>query len=200
MSWKRGVYFEFIFEDVIVMIFFLRELIGRKVIVEIFDIGEGSVRILFKKFNWIDVIDLVQCGYFLSKIGKKFFERFKGLFLEVYFVGKVDGMFVYVIVVKNLFQFKSIELRDEVIRFFVKGVMILIVKNGEFVFFEDERLLRDIMEEFVMNIEEVLNFLDGDLIVVIWVENLLDVMKSVYYVVLILKNDEIFEEFKFFVR
>lgn len=59
MSWKRGVYFEFIFEDVIVMIFFLRELIGRKVIVEIFDIGEGSVRILFKKFNWIDVIDLV---------------------------------------------------------------------------------------------------------------------------------------------
>lgn len=78
--------------------------------------------------------------------------------------------------------------------------MILIVKNGEFVFFEDERLLRDIMEEFVMNIEEVLNFLDGDLIVVIWVENLLDVMKSVYYVVLILKNDEIFEEFKFFVR
>lgn len=91
-------------------------------------------------------------------------------------------------------------MRDEVIRFFVKGVMILIVKNGEFVFFEDERLLRDIMEEFVMNIEEVLNFLDGDLIVVIWVENLLDVMKSVYYVVLILKNDEIFEEFKFFVR
>lgn len=106
----------------------------------------------------------------------------------------------YAIVVKNPPQFKSIELRDEAIRFFAKGAMILIVKNGEPVFPEDERPLRDTMEELAMNIEEVLNFSDGDLIVVTWAENPSDAMKSAYHVALTLKNDEIPEELKSLVR
>ncbi|BAD86466.1 hypothetical protein, conserved [Thermococcus kodakarensis KOD1] len=200
MSWKRGAYPEFTLEDVIATIFLLREPIGRKAIAETLDIGEGSVRTLLKKLNWIDVIDSAQRGHFLSKTGKKLLERLKGLFSEAHFVGKVDGMPAYAIVVKNPPQFKSIELRDEAIRFFAKGAMILIVKNGEPVFPEDERPLRDTMEELAMNIEEVLNFSDGDLIVVTWAENPSDAMKSAYHVALTLKNDEIPEELKSLVR
>lgn len=200
MSWKRGAYPEFTLEDVIATIFLLREPIGRKAIAETLDIGEGSVRTLLKKLNWIDVIDSAQRGHFLSKTGKKLLERLKELFSEAHFVGKVDGMPAYAIVVKNPPQFKSIELRDEAIRFFAKGAMILIVKNGGPVFPEDKRLLRDTMEELAMNIEEVLNFSDGDLIVVTWAENPSDAMKSAYHVALTLKNDEIPEELKSLVR
>ncbi|AMQ18391.1 DUF4443 domain-containing protein [Thermococcus peptonophilus] len=200
MSWKRGAYPEFTLEDVIATLFLLKEPIGRKAIAETLDLGEGSVRTLLKKLNWIDVIDSAQRGHFLSKTGKKLLERLKGIFSEAHFVGKVDGMPAYAIVVKNPPQFKSIELRDEAIRFFAKGAMILIVKNGEPVFPEDERPLRDTMEELAMNIEEVLNFSDGDLIVVTWAENPSDAMKSAYHVAVALKSDEIPEELKSLVR
>ncbi len=123
MSWKRGAYPEFTLEDVIATLFLLKEPIGRKAIAETLDLGEGSVRTLLKKLNWIDVIDSAQRGHFLSKTGKKLLERLKGgIFSEAHFVGKVDGMPAYAIVVKNPPpQFKSIELRDEAIRFFAKG-------------------------------------------------------------------------------
>lgn len=200
MSWKRGAYPEFTLEDVIATMFLLKEPIGRKAIAEILDLGEGSVRTLLKKLEITGAIDSAQRGHFLSRKGKKLLEDIKELFSEVHFVGKVEGMPAYAIIVKNPPQFKSIELRDEAIRFFAKGAIILIVKNGEPVFPEDERPLRNTMRELAMNIGEVLNFSDGDLIVVTWAENPSDAMKSAYHVALTLKNDEIPEELKSLVR
>ncbi|MBP1911055.1 DUF4443 domain-containing protein [Thermococcus stetteri] len=200
MSWKRGAYPEFTLEDVIAVLFLLKEPIGRKAIAETLDLGEGSVRTLLKKLDWIGVIDSAQRGHFLSKTGKKLLEELRNLFSETHFVGKVDGMPAYAIVVKNPPQFKSIELRDEAIRFFAKGAMILVVKNGEPVFPEDGRPLRDTMEELAENIKEVLNFSDGDLIVVTWAENPSDAMKSAYHVAVTLKGDKIPEELKSIVR
>lgn len=78
MSWKRGAYPEFTLEDVIATIFLLREPIGRKAIAETLDIGEGSVRTLLKKLNWIDVIDSAQRGHFLSKTGKNSLRGLRG--------------------------------------------------------------------------------------------------------------------------
>ncbi|MDI3474317.1 MAG: hypothetical protein PWQ79_336 [Thermococcaceae archaeon] len=200
MSWKRGAYPEFTLEDVIATVFLLKGPVGRKTISEILDIGEGSVRTLLKKLDWIGAIEAAQRGHFLSRRGKKILEELKKLFSEVQFVGKVEGMPAYAIVVKNPPQFKSIELRDEAIRFFARGAMILTVKEGEPVFPEDGRPLKDTMGELARNIEGTLEFSDGDLIVVTWAENPSDAMKSAYHVAITLKENEIPEELKSLVR
>ncbi|MEO2152506.1 MAG: DUF4443 domain-containing protein, partial [Thermococcus sp.] len=83
------------------------------------------------------------------------------------------------------------------IRFFAKGAMILVVKNGEVVFPEDGRPLRETMPELAEKLS-VLGPDDGDMVIVTWAENPADAMKSAYHVAVFLKD--VPEEIKSLVR
>ncbi|WP_457742361.1 DUF4443 domain-containing protein [Thermococcus sp.] len=197
MSWKRGAYPEFTVEDVVAVLFLLRNPIGRKTISELLDLGEGSVRTLLRKLSTMEIIESSQRGHVLSERGRRLLEEMSMEFSEVYRVGNVEGFPAYAVVVKNPPEFKSIELRDEAIRFFAKGAMILIVKNGEIVFPEDGRPLKGTMPELAEKLS-LLKPEEGDMVVVTWAENPADAMKSAYHVAVFLKD--VPEEIKSLVR
>ncbi|NJE76243.1 DUF4443 domain-containing protein [Thermococcus sp. ES12] len=200
MSWKRGAYPEFTLEDAVAVLFMLQNPTGRKAISEVLDLGEGSVRTLLKKLAALDVISSTQRGHSLNESGMKLLERLSKHFSEVHKVGEVDGYPAYAILVKSPPEFKSIELRDEAIRFFAKGAMILVVKNGEPVFPEDERPLSETMPGLAGEIKGAFNLEDNDLVVVTWAEKEADAMKSAYHVALTLKEGELPEEIRSLVR
>jgi len=197
MSWKRGAYPEFTVEDVVAVLFLLRNPIGRKTISELLDLGEGSVRTLLRKLSGMGVIESSQRGHVLSERGRKLLGEMSKEFSEVQRVGEVEGFPAYALIVKNPPEFKSIELRDEAIRFFAKGAMILVVKNGEVVFPEDGRPLRETMPELAEKLSG-LEPDEGDMVVVTWAENPADAMKSAYHVAVFLKD--VPEEIKSLVR
>ncbi|GAB6134637.1 DUF4443 domain-containing protein [Thermococcus prieurii] len=192
MSWKRGAYPEFTIEDAVAVLFLMKNPVGRKTISELLGIGEGSVRTLLRKLSWKKLIESSQRGHTLSEKGRELVERLSRAFSEVHTVGRVEGFPAYALIVKDPPEFKSIELRDEAIRFFAKGAMILVVKNGEIVFPEDGRPLRETMPELAEKLS-VLGPDDGDMVVVTWAENPADAMKSAYHVAVFLKDvpDEI---------
>ncbi|WP_297536391.1 DUF4443 domain-containing protein [Thermococcus sp.] len=197
MSWKRGAYPEFTVEDVVAVLFLLRNPIGRKTISELLDLGEGSVRTLLRKLSGMGVIESSQRGHVLSERGRKLLGGISKEFSEVRRVGEVEGFPAYALIVRNPPEFKSIELRDEAIRFLARGAMILVVKNGEVVFPEDGRPLRETMPELAEKLS-VLGPDDGDMVVVTWAENPADAMKSAYHVAVFLKD--VPEEIKSLVR
>ena len=199
MSWKRGAYPEFSLEDIIAALFLLKEPVGRKFMAELLDLGEGSVRTILRKLSSLELIRSTQRGHSLSEKGRELAEELEKHFSEVYRAGKIEGFPAYAIVVKNPPEFKSIELRDEAIRFFAKGAMILVVKNGEIVFPEDGRPLRETMPELAKRLS-VLRPEEGDMVVVTWAENPADAMKSAYHVAIVLKGDLIPEELRGLVR
>ncbi|NJE05036.1 DUF4443 domain-containing protein [Thermococcus sp. M36] len=200
MSWKRGAYPEFTLEDAVAVLFMLRNPTGRKTISEVLDLGEGSVRTLLKKLSWLDVISSTQRGHSLNEKGKGLLEEMSRHFSEAREVGKLDGHPAYALVVKEPPGFKSIELRDEAIRFHARGAMILIVKNGEVVFPEDGRPLKETMPELQEKLNEKLHPGEGDMVVVTWAESEADAMKSAYHVALTMKGEYIPEEIKSLVR
>ncbi|AHL23227.1 DUF4443 domain-containing protein [Thermococcus nautili] len=192
MSWKRGAYPEFTIEDAVAVLFLMKNPVGRKTISELLGIGEGSVRTLLRKLSRMELIESSQRGHALSEKGRELVERLSWAFSEVHAVGRVEGFPAYALIVRKPPEFKSIELRDEAIRFFAKGAMILVVKNGEVVFPEDGRPLRETMPELAEKLS-VLGPDDGDMVVVTWAENPADAMKSAYHVAVFLKDvpDEI---------
>ena len=192
MSWKRGAYPEFTIEDAVAVLYLMKNPVGRKTISELLGLGEGSVRTLLRKLSKMNLIESSQRGHTLSDKGRELVERLSRAFSEVHAVGKVEGYSAYAIVVRNPPEFKSIELRDEAVRFFAKGAMILVVKNGEVVFPEDGRPLRETMPELAERLS-VLRSEEGDMVVVTWAENPADAMKSAYHVAVFLKDvpDEI---------
>ena len=192
MSWKRGAYPEFTIEDAVAVLYLMKNPVGRKTISELLGLGEGSVRTLLRKLSKMNLIESSQRGHTLSDKGRELVERLSKAFSEVHAVGRVEGYPAYAIVVRNPPEFKSIELRDEAIRFFAKGAMILVVKNGEVVFPEDGRPLRETMPELAERLS-VLRSEEGDMVVVTWAENPADAMKSAYHVAVFLKDvpDEI---------
>ena len=192
MSWKRGAYPEFTIEDAVAVLYLMKNPVGRKTISELLGLGEGSVRTLLRKLSKMNLIESSQRGHVLSDKGRELVERLSRAFSEVHAVGKVEGYSAYAIVVRNPPEFKSIELRDEAVRFFAKGAMILVVKNGEVVFPEDGRPLRETMPELAERLS-VLRSEEGDMVVVTWAENPADAMKSAYHVAVFLKDvpDEI---------
>ena len=197
MGWKRGAYPEFTIEDAVAVLFLLKSPVGRKTISELLDLGEGSVRTLLRKLSRQGLIESSQRGHVLSENGKELVERLSKSFSEVHAVGKVEGFPAYALVVKKPPEFKSIELRDEAIRFFAKGAMILVVKNGEVVFPEDGRPLRDTMPELAERLSS-LKLEEGDVVVVTWAESPADAMKSAYHVAVFL--GDVPEEIKSLVR
>jgi len=200
MSWKRGAYPEFTLEDAVAVLFMLKSPTGRKSISEVLDLGEGSVRTLLKKLSALEVISSTQRGHSLNEKGMELLERLCKSFSEAKLVGEVEGYPAYALVIKRPPEFKSIELRDEAIRFFAKGAMILIVRNGEPVFPEDGRPLAETMRELAERIGKTFELSDGDLVVVTWAEKEADAMKSAYHVALTLKGDGLPEEIKSLVR
>ncbi|WP_297513091.1 DUF4443 domain-containing protein [Thermococcus sp.] len=197
MSWKRGAYPEFTIEDAVAVLFLMKNPVGRKTISELIDLGEGSVRTLLRKLSRMELIESSQRGHVLSDRGRELVERLSQAFSEVHAVGKVEGFPAYALIVKDPPEFKSIELRDEAIRFFAKGAMILVVKNGEVVFPEDGRPLRETMPELAEKLS-VLGPEEGDMVIVTWAENPADAMKSAYHVAVFLKD--VPEEIKSLVR
>ncbi len=197
MSWKRGAYPEFTVEDAVAVLFLMKNPVGRKTISELLDLGEGSVRTLLRKLSKMELIESSQRGHVLSDRGRELVERLSSAFSEVHPVGNLEGFPAYALVVKNPPEFKSIELRDEAIRFSAKGAMILVVKNGEVVFPEDGRPLRETMPELAERLS-VLKPKEGDMVVVTWAENPADAMKSAYHVAVFLKD--VPEEIKSLVR
>lgn len=200
MSWKRGAYPEFTLEDAVAVLFMLKSPTGRKSISEVLDLGEGSVRTLLKKLSALEVISSTQRGHSLNEKGMELLERLCKSFSEAKLVGEVEGYPAYALVIKRPPEFKSIELRDEAIRFFAKGAMILIVRNGEPVFPEDGRPLAETMRELAERIGKTFELSDGDLVVVTWAEKEADAMKSAYHVALTLKGNGLPEEIKSLVR
>ena len=196
MSWKRGAYPEFTLEDAVAVLFLLKSPTGRKTISEVLGLGEGSVRTLLKKLSGLELIRSAQRGHFLNEKGMELRSRLCSSFSEAIKVGTVEGLPAYALVVRNPPAFKSIDLRDEAIRFFARGAMILVVKKGEPVFPEDGRPLRETMEELAESISSSLELRDGDLVVVTWAENEANAMKSAYHVALHLKGEEIPGEIK----
>ena len=193
MSWKRGAYPEFTLEDVVTVLFMLREPVGRKTISEVLELGEGSVRTLLKKLSQLGAIRSTQRGHSLSERGKELLRIIEESFSGVINVGKVDGMPAFALKVRKPGEFKSIEMRDEAIRFHAKGAMILLVKNRKIVFPEDERPLEDTMPELEGKLK-LLQPNEGDMIVVTWAESPSRAMKSAYHVALSLKGEDLPEE------
>ncbi len=199
MNWKRGAYPEFTIEDAVAVLYLMKNPVGRKTISEVLGLGEGSVRTLLRRLSKMNLIESSQKGHTLSQEGRKLVERLSKAFSEVYAVGRVEGYPAYAIVVANPPEFKSIELRDEAIRFLARGAMILVVKNGEIVFPEDERPFRETMPELAERLS-LLAPEEGSLIIVTWAENSANAMKSAYHVALALKGEEVPEEIKSLVR
>jgi predicted transcriptional regulator len=194
MSWKRGAYPEFTVEDAVAALFILKKPIGRKALAEMLDLGEGSIRTLLRKLNGLELIQSAQRGHSLSERGLELVKKLSEEFSEVQNVGKIEGLPAYALVVRKPGEFKSIELRDEAIRFLAKGAMILTVKNGAPAFPEDGRPLRETMPELADRLETLLEFSDGDVIVVTWAENPAAAMKSAYHVAITLKGDSLPED------
>ncbi len=199
MSWKRGAYPEFTLEDAVAVLFMLRNPTGRKAISEVLELGEGSVRTLLKKLGSLEVIESTQRGHSLNEKGRKLVERMESCFSGAKPTGKIDGYPAYALVLRNPPEFKSIELRDEAIRFHARGAMILIVRDGKPVFPEDERPLDETMPELAERLG-VLNPGEGDMVIVTWAESEADAMKSAYHVALTLKGECIPEEISSLVR
>ncbi|ASJ05854.1 DUF4443 domain-containing protein [Thermococcus pacificus] len=200
MSWKRGAYPEFTLEDAVAVLFMLQEPVGRKTVSEVLELGEGSVRTLLRKLSQLGAISSTQRGHSLNENGQELVERIESCFSGAKPAGKIDGYPAYALVVRNPPEFKSIELRDEAIRFHAKGAMILVVRNGEIVFPEDGRPLRETMPEIAEELEERSKPEDGDMVVVTWAEKEADAMKSAYHVALTLKGECIPEEIISLVR
>ena len=190
MDWKRGAYPEFEIEDVLVTLFLLKTPKGRKQISEELKLGEGTIRTLLKKLAALNLIKSQQKGHSLSEKGIKVVEAILGLFSEPVEVCSIEDFLTYAIVVKDPPKFKSIELRDEAIRFFARGAMILCYLNGKVIFPEDNRPLKETLPEIAEDLEK-LPLEDGDLIIITWAENRIDAVKSAIHVALVLKGDQI---------
>ncbi|WP_297462861.1 DUF4443 domain-containing protein [Thermococcus sp.] len=199
MNWKRGAYPEFTLEDAIAVLFMLKTPTGRKTISEVLELGEGSVRTLLKKLSALGLIDSTQRGHSLGKRGEELVSRLEECFSGVSPVGAVNGYPAYALTVRKSPEFKSIELRDEAIRFRARGAMILLVRGGEPVFPEDGRPLKETMPELVQKLS-TLKAEEGDLIVITWADNPADAMKSAYHVALTLKGECVPEEIKSLAR
>ncbi|MCO6041545.1 DUF4443 domain-containing protein [Thermococcus alcaliphilus] len=195
MDWKRGAYPEFKIEDAIAVLFLLKTPKGRKQISEELNLGEGTVRTLLKKLSSIGLVESQQKGHSLSEKGVKIIQEISELFSEPLEVTPLEGFVTYALVVRNPPEFKSIELRDEAIRFFAKGAMILTVQNGEIVFPEDGRPLRETLPELSEDLKK-LPIENGDLVIVTWAENKADALKSLIHVALSLKGELLPEEIK----
>ncbi|CAB50225.1 DUF4443 domain-containing protein [Pyrococcus abyssi] len=187
MERKRGAYPEYSIEDAIAVIILLKEPLGRKQIAEKLELGEGTVRTLLKKLAKLGMIDSKQRGHFLTEKGKRVRENLLELFSEPIGVS-VDGYPAIGIVVRKPPSFKSIELRDEAIRFDAKGAMILIVKNGEIVFPEDLRPLRDMYPDIA---RKIVDYDEGDAVVITWADTPPKAFKSAIHVAYVMKKDEI---------
>jgi len=195
MDWKRGAYPEFKIEDAIAVLFLLKTPKGRKQISEELNLGEGTVRTLLKKLSSIGLVESQQKGHSLSEKGVKIIQEISKLLSEPLEVTPLEGFVTYALVVRNPPEFKSIELRDEAIRFFAKGAMILTVQNGEIVFPEDGRPLRETLPELSEDLKK-LPVENGDLVIVTWAENKADALKSLIHVALSLKGELLPEEIK----
>ncbi|MCA6214382.1 DUF4443 domain-containing protein [Thermococcus bergensis] len=195
MDWKRGAYPEFKIEDAIAVLFLLKTPKGRKQISEELNLGEGTVRTLLKKLSSIELVESQQKGHLLSEKGIKVLQEISKLFSEPLEVTPVEGFVTYALAVKNPPEFRSIELRDEAIRFFAKGAMILTVQNGEIVFPEDGRPLKETLPELSDDLKK-LPVENGDLVIVTWAENKADALKSLIHVALNLKGELLPEEIK----
>lgn len=200
MSWKRGAYPEFTLEDAVAVLFMLQNPTGRKAVSEALDLGEGSVRTLLRKLLWQGLIRSTQRGHSLNGRGMELLKGISRHFSEVRRVGGIEGHPAFALTVREPGKFKSIELRDEAIRFFAKGAMILVVRNGEPIFPEDGRPLSETMPELAEKVKEAFRLEDGDLVVVTWAEKESDAMKSAYHVALSLKEEVLPEEIKSLVR
>ncbi|AAL81237.1 hypothetical protein PF1113 [Pyrococcus furiosus DSM 3638] len=165
---RRGAYPEYTLEDALAVLFLAKEPIGRKQISEILELGEGSVRTLLGRLTKKDLIRSKQRGHFLTTWGHEVKKKIEELFSEPIEV-TVDGFPGVAIIVKNPGGFKSLELRDEAIKFDAKGAMILTVKNGEIVFPEDSRPLKEMYPEIV---KRLYDYEEGDLIVITWADKI----------------------------
>jgi len=201
MSWKRGAYPEFTLEDAVAVLFLLREPAGRKAVSEALDLGEGSVRTLLKKLGRLNFIESTKRGHTLNANGRALLVRLGGHFSGARKVGVVEGYPAYALIIRDPPDgIKSIELRDEAIRFFARGAMILAVRGGEPVFPEDGRPLRETMPDLAAKLEAELEMEDGALVVVTWADTDANAMKSVYHVALVLKGEQLPDEVKSLLR
>lgn len=196
MSWKRGAYPEFTLEDAVATLFLLGEPTGRKTISELLNIGEGSVRTLLRRLTNLGLIRSAQRGHSLTEKGVSLVRGITENFSEAREVHRIDSYPAYAVVVRNPPEFKSIELRDEAIRYSAKGAMILVVDEGEVVFPEDKRPLRETMPALDEDIKRMPELNEGCLVVVTWAENPGDAMKSAYHVALALKAEVLPGEIK----
>jgi len=199
MSWKRGAYPEFTTEDAVALLFTLQIPTGRKTVSEFLELGEGSVRTLLKKLLGLGLISSTQRGHALTERGAELVGRISQHISEARPVGSVGGLPAYALVVRNPGEFKSIELRDEAIRFHARGALLLVVRGGKVVFPEDERPLSEAMPELARKLGG-LPLEEGNLIVVTWADSQAKALKSVYHVALFLKGEKLPEEIKSLVR
>ena len=195
MDWKRGAYPEFKIEDAVAVLFLLKTPKGRKQISEELNLGEGTVRTLLKKLSSIGLVESQQKGHSLSKKGVEIVREISKLFSEPLEITPLEGFVTYALIVKNPPEFKSIELRDEAIRFFARGAMILVVQNNEIVFPEDERALKETLPELFEDLKK-LPAGNGDLVIVTWANTKADALKSLIHVALTLKGELLPEEIK----
>ncbi|KPU62313.1 hypothetical protein EP1X_09515 [Thermococcus sp. EP1] len=195
MDWKRGAYPEFKMEDVLITLFLVKTPKGRKQISEELSLGEGTVRTLLKKLAASGLIESQQKGHFLSEEGIKVVNEISTLFSEPVEIESIEGFPACALIVKNPPEFKSIELRDEAIRFFAKGAMILLCSGGEVIFPEDGRPLKDTLPEIDREVKR-LPLKDGDLIVITWAESRTNAIKSAIHVAVVLKEDSLPSEIR----
>jgi len=188
MSWKRGAYPEYELEDVIAAIFMLKESRGRKQLADGLGLGEGSVRTLLRKLSMLGLIESKQRGHHLSQKGEAIFAELAEKFSEPVSVS-MENIPAFALAVHEPPAFKSIELRDEAIRAGAKGAMILSVRNGEPVFPEDRRPLKETLPELADELVKKLDFHNDDVLVVSWADEAHVAMKSAIHVAVVLKDE-----------
>ncbi|WP_297521386.1 DUF4443 domain-containing protein [Thermococcus sp.] len=193
MNWKRGAYPEFTPEDIVAVLFMLREPVGRKTISEVLELGEGSVRTLLKRLSRLGLIESSQRGHRLSAEGERILKKVEESFSGAIPTGNIEGLPAVALRVREPGRFKSIELRDEAIRFHARGAMILVVRDGRIVFPEDGRPLEETMPELERRLK-ALEAREEDMIVVTWAESPAKALKSAYHVALFLKEGELPDE------
>ncbi|WP_048055963.1 DUF4443 domain-containing protein [Pyrococcus sp. ST04] len=191
MERRRGAYPEYTLEDAFAVIFMLKDPVGRKQMAEKLELGEGTIRTLLRKLTQLGLIKSRQRGHFLTEEGMELKGKLEELFSEPIEI-KVENFPAFAVVVKNPGEFKSIELRDEAIRFDAKGAMILIVKDGDIVFPEDLRPLKETYPEIVEKLSGY--YKEGDAIVIAWADSPGKALRAAIHVALVMKEDSIPQE------
>ncbi len=143
---------------------------GRKRISEVMEIGEGSTRSLITRLREAGYIEVDRTGCRLSRKGRRELSELRRRLVGPYELAlrELHRGVVAVLLVRGA-ETRSInvvELRDEAVRTGGRGAVILLYRDGSFIFPETMEPLRKYGRTDEVILKEALHPTDGDIIVI----------------------------------